>query len=49
MSFEANMDYIVKPFLEKERSVGRSPVSSCDIGTRSLTSDLAGRLIQGNC
>lgn len=45
MSFEANMDYIVKPVLEKERRLERRPVSSCDINTRSLTSDLP----MGNC
>lgn len=40
MSFEANMDYIVKPVLEKERRLGRRPVSSCDISAISLTSDI---------
>lgn len=47
MSFEANTDSIVKPVLEKERRLGRRPVSSYDISTRSLTSDLADRLTHG--
>ena len=47
MNFEANMDYIVKPVLEKERRLGRRPLSSCDISTRSPTSDLADRLTRG--